>query len=118
MRAEDPSLCPVLVTPPSGKIHTVDSPVTPHDPPPAFPSQAVRNQPLLIEAHNINSGILCSGVLCLPGTVHICQINTCIYHNSSNAVQFIDVYSHTDWMSQHLDELFMVKYIDIISNLV
>ncbi|XP_047671524.1 uncharacterized protein plekhg4 isoform X3 [Tachysurus fulvidraco] len=68
MRAEDPSLCPVLVTPPPGKIHTVDSPVMPHNPPPAFPSQAVKNQPLLTEAHNINSDILCSGVLCLPGT--------------------------------------------------
>ncbi|KAK3510121.1 hypothetical protein QTP70_026837, partial [Hemibagrus guttatus] len=62
--AKDPSLCPISV----GKIHTVDSPMTPQDPPPVFPSQAVRNQPLLTEAHHINSDILCSGVLCLPGT--------------------------------------------------
>ncbi|XP_058237618.1 uncharacterized protein plekhg4 isoform X2 [Hemibagrus wyckioides] len=59
--AEDPSVCPVSV----GKIHTEDSPMTP---PPVLSSQAVRNQPLLTEAHHINSDILCSGVLCLPGT--------------------------------------------------
>ncbi|XP_026793278.3 puratrophin-1 isoform X2 [Pangasianodon hypophthalmus] len=68
LRAEDPSLCPVSVTTPLGKIHTEDSTVTPLDPPPASPSQAVRNRPLLTEVHNINSDILHSGVLCLPGT--------------------------------------------------
>lgn len=57
--------------------------MTPQDRSNMSPCQAVRNQPLLTEAHNINSDILRSGVLCLPGTVHMCEIN-----NSSNAVTF------------------------------
>ncbi|KAM9494697.1 pleckstrin homology domain-containing family G member 4B isoform 3-T3 [Clarias gariepinus] len=61
MHADGQSLCPVSVTPPVGKIYTEDSTVT-------SPSQAVRKQPLLTEAHHINSDILRSGVLCLPGT--------------------------------------------------
>ncbi|XP_053473323.1 rho guanine nucleotide exchange factor 40 isoform X2 [Ictalurus furcatus] len=66
--ADDPSPCLVSATPPLGKIHTEDSTVTPQDRSNMSPCQAVRNQPLLTEAHNINSDILRSGVLCLPGT--------------------------------------------------
>lgn len=76
MCAEDPSPCPVSLSPPPSKLHTQDSTVTQQDFPPASPSQTVRHQPLLTEAHNINSDILRSGVLCLPGTVHMCEINT------------------------------------------
>lgn len=61
-------MCPVSV----GKIHTEDSPMTS---PPVLSSQAVRNQPLLTEAHHINLDILCSGVLCLPGTVHMLHMH-------------------------------------------
>ncbi|XP_046696130.1 puratrophin-1 isoform X3 [Silurus meridionalis] len=68
MHTADPLLCPASVTPPLGEIHSEDCTVTPQGSLPASPSQAVRNLPLLTETHNINSDILRSGVLCLPGT--------------------------------------------------
>ncbi|KAI5626205.1 hypothetical protein C0J50_14195 [Silurus asotus] len=68
MHTADLLLCPASVTPSLGKIHSEDCTVTPQGSLPASPSQAVRNLPLLTETHNINSDILRSGVLCLPGT--------------------------------------------------